>query len=282
MADEKKILATLKALRADIANTQQQVQSQLDKVDAAIGEVEDLMKPGLRVGNSVRSSTAEDAFASAEIRDTAAYIVTSKDLDFTREDLVKHDDLLAGFADPDARRKNLRNIWDQNLRVLARAPGEAPGAIDHDIALAMTENRADNGLAMTTLDVAQDTDKGIEVVSVHILRNNALDKTVIVGGAAPGKLREAFRKANVIYVDRTASTAVEDAQKAVAEMLGPKPAPYIEDRLIDAFLYRNEFTATTDENYAQQNRKMHDLGIAKALVAPKVETLFPKYVVKKP
>lgn len=221
---------------------------------------------------------------SAVIKDAAVYAAEGKDgLDFGRKDLVEHDDFIASFAMPTVGAKNLSAIWDRNIRPLTRgdaandtAPAAGVGSsdssiLDNDEALLIAENRSDKKIATTTLQVLYHDEQGEREVSVHVVRNEARNKTLIVSEKAPSKLLAAFKEAGITHVDRNDANAETKVEAALNELTRGMPAT-VKDRLVDAFKYRNDLDA---EHLAGKKP-----GLAEMLVDGKIDMLYGKFVIK--
>ena len=143
--------------------------------------------------------------AGAVIKDTAVYARENRDLDFTLKDLVHHDDFMASLAMPTVGAKNLSAVWEQNIRPLTKgeaandtapaagAPSSSGSILDHDEALFMAEGKSDKKIATTSLQVLYKDAEGERPVTVHIVRNEARNKTLVVSEKAPSKLLAAFK-----------------------------------------------------------------------------------------
>ena len=229
---------------------------------------------------------AGQPLAEAIIKDAAIYALENKDIDFSIDALVHHDDLIASFALPTVGAKNLSAIWDQNIRPLTSrdtqppanddgvpgaAAGTTPDAPDHDEALRIAENRSKHGIATTSLQVLYEDKEGERPVSVHIVRNEQRNKTLIVSEKAPSKLLAAFREAGVIHVDRNDPMAKTKVEAALTDMTRGMPAS-IKDVLSDAFMYRS----AEDEDAP----KAGGASLTDRLLDKDLEPLFPKFVVK--
>lgn len=229
---------------------------------------------------------AGQPLAEAIIKDAAIYALENKDIDFSIDALVHHDDLIASFALPTVGAKNLSAIWDQNIRPLtsrdtqppANDDDAAPGAAgatndapDHDEALRIAENRSKHGIATTSLQVLYEDAEGERPVSVHIVRNEQRNKTLIVSEKAPSKLLAAFREAGVTHVDRNDPLAKTKVEAALTDMTRGMPAS-IKDVLSDAFMYRS----AEDEDAP----KSGGVSLTDRLLDKDLEPLFPKFVVK--
>lgn len=235
---------------------------------------------------------AGQPLAEAIIKDAAVYALENKDVEFSIDDLVHHDDLMASFALPTVGAKNLSAVWEQNIRPLtsrdaeqqqtpanddaAAADGTAPASTtpekpDHDEALRIAENRSKHGIATTSLQVLYNDDAGERPVSIHIVRNEQRGKTLIVSEKAPSKLLAAFREAGVIHVDRNDPMAKTKIETAITDLTRGMPAT-IKESLADAFKYRN-----TDES---EEPKSKASTLSELMVNNELETFFPKFVVK--
>jgi hypothetical protein len=224
---------------------------------------------------------------SAVIKDAAIYVVQKKDIDFGFEDLVHHDDLLASLALPTVGAKNLSAVWEQNIRPLTRgdaandsapAPAAAAAApsgtgaiLDHDEALYIAENKSEKKIATTSIQALYADEQGERPVSLHIVRNETRNKTLIVSEKAPSKLLSAFKEAGVIHVDRHDPNAQAKVEAALADITRGMPAS-VKDRLVDAFKYRND----TDLPHLKGKTPQ----LSELLVDDKIDMLFAKYVVK--
>lgn len=271
MNNQSKAIQALETLRTDVAATAENCQRQMKKIDEALAA---LRQPDagslLRVANGNKKQRSKP-LVDARIADTAVYAHKGADLEFTKQDLVRHNDLLTGFANPALRKRNLQAVWEKNLRALIDTI-DTPSSAAHDTALLISENASDTGLAMTTLMVSTNGPKdALDVVPVHILRNNTTDQTLIVGDKISTKLKKAFDKASIIYVDRAAEGAQAKIEAALTRITANQENQYIGERLRDAFRYRNDTEATKGLEHAP---------LSAAMVHPAVEPLYAKYVVK--
>jgi len=236
----------------------------------------------------VANSDLETAFAgkplaAAVIKDTAVYAAQNKELDFGLKDLVSHNDFMASLAMPTVGAKNLSAIWEQNIRPLTKgdaandtpsaagAPGASGSILDHDEALFIAENRSDKKIATTSVQVLFEDEDGARPVSIHIIRNEARNKTLVVSEKAPSKLLAAFKEAGITHVDRNDANAALKVDAAVNELTRGMPAS-VKDRLVDAFKYRNDVDA---EHLQGKNP-----GLSELLVDPKIDMMYAKFVVK--
>jgi len=276
MNDTERVIKSLQTMRDETAvraaraqREAETAQRTLKSLDTALNALLDDSATGLRV-----PAAKTGQIGDADIRDIAVYVLHDKALDFGLADVVTHNEFLSSLVNPVTRSRNLRNLWDENLTALIRQSDVKSGTTyylhEHDVALHIAENRSkETDLALTTLNVAH---KGPDnTTAIHILRNTRQDKMLVVGEKISSKLREAFRKANIHYVDRKAADAKEQIKSALADVLGPKPAYAIKDRLLDAFKYRN---SPDDEKDAE------GVDFVSALVNPKFETIYPKYIVR--
>ncbi len=228
------------------------------------------------------SLAAGQVLTGASVRDAAAYSLEKREgLDFTLDDLVKHDDFMAALALPTVGAQNLKAIWENNIQRMYEASGEnqAPEGDDpaaaqakllsHDEALLIAENRSEIGIATTTLQVLDETTG--RPVSVHVVTNTQRNKTLIVGEKVPSKLLAAFNEAGITHVDRNAANAKARIDSAINDLTRGM-AQTTRDRLVDAFLYRNKIEAANENASAP---KLVDL-----LADGSVETVYDKYVVR--
>ncbi|HEX2752068.1 MAG TPA: hypothetical protein VHP34_02965 [Alphaproteobacteria bacterium] len=232
--------------------------------------------------------------AEAIIKDAAVYALENKDIDFSIDALVHHDDLIASFALPTVGAKNLSAIWDQNIRPLTgrnpnksaeqdaeqgtpanddAARGSTPAAEvpDADEPLRIAENRSKHGIATTSLQVRYEDAEGERPVAIHIVRNEQRNKTLIVSEKVPSKLLAAFREAGVIHVDRNDPLAKTKVDAALTEMTRGMQAG-IKDILSEAFMYRS----AEDEDAP----KTGAVSLVDRMLDKDLEPLFPKFVVK--
>ncbi|MCC7038367.1 MAG: hypothetical protein IT560_13835, partial [Alphaproteobacteria bacterium] len=221
--------------------------------------------------------------AGAIIKDTAVYALQNKDLDFTLKDLVHHDDFMASLAMPTVGAKNLSAVWEQNIRPLTKgaandsaAPAAAPASsgsiLDHDEALFIAEGKSDKKIATTSVQVLYSDEQGERPVTIHIVRNEARNKTLVVSEKAPSKLLSAFKEAGVIHVDRHDANAEAKVDAAITELTrGMQPS--IKDRLVDAFKYRNDVDV--------EHLKGKTPTLPQLLTDDKVDMMYAKFVVKK-
>lgn len=221
--------------------------------------------------------------AGAVIKDTAVYALQNKDLDFTLKDLVHHDDFIASLALPTVGAKNLSAVWEQNIRPLTKgaandstAPAAAPASsgsiLDHDEALFIAEGKSDKKIATTSVQVLYNDEQGERPVTIHIVRNEARNKTLVVSEKAPSKLLSAFKEAGVIHVDRSDANAEAKVDAAITELTrGMQPS--IKDRLVDAFKYRNDVDV--------DHLKGKTPTLSQLLTDDKVDMMYAKFVVKK-
>ncbi len=249
-----------------------------------ISQQETATKNELFVANSdLETAFAGKPLAGAVIKDSAAYAAQGRDdLDFTLKDLVTHDDFMASLAMPTVGAKNLSSIWEQNIRPLTKgdaandtAPAAAAPAsnsiLDLDEALFIAENRSDKKIAMTSLQVRFKDEDGERPVSIHVVRNEARGKTLVVSEKVPSKLLAAFKEAGITHVDRNDANAATKVEAAVGELTRGMPAS-VKDRLVDAFKYRNEV--------ATEHLEGKNPGLSELLVDPKIDMMYPKFVVK--
>ncbi len=220
--------------------------------------------------------------AGAIIKDTAVYALQNKDLDFTLKDLVHHDDFMASLAMPTVGAKNLSAVWEQNIRPLTKgaandsaAPAAAPASsgsiLDHDEALFIAEGKSDKKIATTSVQVLYTDEQGERPVTIHIVRNEARNKTLVVSEKAPSKLLAAFKEAGVIHVDRHDANAEAKVDAAITELTrGMQPS--IKDRLVDAFKYRNDVDV--------EHLKGKSPTLPQLLTDDKVDMMYAKFVVK--
>ena len=220
--------------------------------------------------------------AGAIIKDTAVYALQNKDLDFTLKDLVHHDDFMASLAMPTVGAKNLSAVWEQNIRPLTKgaandsaAPAAAPASsgsiLDHDEALFIAEGKSDKKIATTSVQVLYTDENGERPVTIHIVRNEARNKTLVVSEKAPSKLLSAFKEAGVIHVDRHDANAEAKVDAAITELTrGMQPS--IKDRLVDAFKYRNDVDV--------EHLKGKTPTLPQLLTDDKVDMMYAKFVVK--
>jgi len=180
----------------------------------------------------------------ARIEDVATYIAEQKDFDLEIDSIVHHDDFIASLMLPTVSGSNIAAIWEANLRALetppaANANDPTPYSPD-DEALYIAENRSTQKIATTTLCVLfADADEGERVVSVHVVRNEARGKTLIVSEKVPSKLLAAFNEAGITHVDRHAPNAKSRVEAALNEMTRNLPET-TQNCLADAFRYRND------------------------------------------
>lgn len=225
----------------------------------------------------------------AVIKDIALYTAQKReDLDFTLEDLVEHDDFIASLALPTVGAKNLSAVWEKNIRALepdttqtpandsAAPANSAPAAgiptLGQNEALLMAENRSDHKIATTSLQVLYKDAEGERAVSVHIVRNEARGKTLVVSEKAPSKLLAAFKEAGIMHVDRNDANAETKVDAALAELTRGMPSS-VGHKLTQAFKYRNDIDV---EHLQGKTPKLAEL-----LVDKNVDMMYPKYVVRK-
>jgi hypothetical protein len=221
--------------------------------------------------------------AGARIEDDAVYVAAGKELSLDYGDLVHHDDFLASLALPTVGNKNIAAIWDSNIRPLTEdktsvpanenTPDTAKGAAaDHDEALYMAENRSDQKIATTTLVVLFADASGAEChVSVHVVRNEARGKTLIVSEKVPSKLLAAFREAGITHVDRNDPNAASKVEAALNDLTRNMPET-VRGRLAEAFKYRNDIDV---EHLKGKNPELSEL-----LVDGVLEMRHGKYLIK--
>ncbi len=253
----------------------------------AISKAETAKTNELFVANrDPESLYAGNPLVSAVIKDAATYVAAKKEIDFGLSDLVHHDDFLASLAMPTVGAKNLTAVWEQNLRPLMRsqqsaanantppaaATGSAGPVMDHDESLYIAENRSDKKIATTSLQVLWTDEQGERPVSIHIVRNEARNKTLVVSEKAPSKLLSAFKEAGVIHVDRNDANAATKVEQALTEITRGL-TPSVKERLVDAFKYRND----VDSSPALQGKEPK---LTELLIDGNVEMMYPKYVIK--
>ena len=222
--------------------------------------------------------------AGARIEDVAVYTAAKKELELSYQDLVHHDDFMAALALPTVGGKNIAAIWESNIRPLTGDQSTAPanentpdaaakGATqDLDEALHMAENRSAHKLATTTLRVLFADAKGEERdVSIHVVRNEARGKTLVVGEKVPSKLLAAFKEAGIIHVDRNDPNAVAKVETALNDLTRNMPES-VRGRLTEAFKYRNDVDT---EHLKGKNPQLSEL-----LVDGNIEMMYGKYLIK--
>ena len=242
----------------------------------------------------------------AIIKDMAVNARERRNMDVTLDDLVHHDDFIASLALPTVGAKNLASVWDQNVRPMMR--DSTPAANDADPqgaanqnasrrsndGLSMAENTSSLGIATTSLQVLYSDDEGERAVTVHIVRNNLRDKTLVVSEKAPSKLLAAFREAGVTHVDRNDPAAHTKVEAALGDLTRGMPAE-VKDHLNDAFKYRNSVdedmlrakieakgSKNVDADFEEErNELMKGKQLSQLLVAPEMTMHFPKFVTKK-
>src|SRR5690606_17344583 len=89
--------------------------------------------------------------------------------------------------------------------------------------LSMAENTSAHGIATTSLQLLYSDEDGDRAVSVHIVRNNLRDKTLVVGEKVPSKPLAAFREAGVIHVDRNDPAAQAKVGTALSDLTRGMP-----------------------------------------------------------
>ncbi len=236
------------------------------------------------VNSDVETLNASPLFA-AHIEDYAAYIVAGKEIDLDFDDLVGHDDFMAALALPTVSGVNLAAIWDGNLRPLLEEPAPAandnadaaatPKAPDNDEALHIAENTSEQKIATTSLRVKFNE----QDVSVHIVRNEARNKTLVIGEAIPEKLKAAFKEAGIIHVDRNEANALSKVEAALNDLTRNMPDT-VRGRLVEAFKYRNARFAANDQGEAVEVAIDKSADLAELLVDKSLEMRHGKYVMK--
>ncbi len=141
-------------------------------------------------------------------------------------------------------------------------------AAEHDIALDMAENRSTTRLATTTLSVKFNDEAGEREAYVHIVKNEAQGKALVVGEKLPSKLIAAFNEAGITHINRHDAHAKEKVEAALNKLTRDLDDAG-RDRLVDAFIYRNDVDTTTAKP-----------SLAEMLVDDKVEPHFRKYLMK--
>jgi hypothetical protein len=223
----------------------------------------------------------------AVIKDIALYTAQDRDeLDFTLDDLVAHDDFMASLALPTVGAKNLSAVWEGNIRLLtptepandsaspdaASVPAPGGSLLNQDESLLVAENRSEKKIATTSLQVLYKDAEGERAVSIHIVRNEARNKTLIVGEKVPSKLLSAFKEAGIMHVDRNDANAVTKVDAALTELTRGMPSS-VHTRLVEAFNYRN--------NKPEGELQGETPQLAERLVDKNIDMLFPKYVIRK-
>lgn len=279
----------LRQVEPDIQATDEQIVT-VTKVLAAIEYVHGLdtaQSGALFVANRDHESLAAGhVLASAEIRDAAAYALEDREgLDFGIDDLVTHEDFMASLALPTVGAKNLSAIWDTNIRRLSER-SDAPAAnddgtpvdpaahaatLDHDEALRIAENSSELGLSTTTLTLR--ADGASEPVAVHVVRNAARDRTLIVGEKVPSKLLAAFNEAGIVHIDRNDVNAKARIESAINDLTRNLP-PSARDHLTHAFTYRNEAKQPANDG---DNKVVK---LAEMMTSRDTEVIFDKFVLR--
>lgn len=217
------------------------------------------------VVSNVPKASQPAEWMTARIEDIASYPAEKTEVDFTWDDVVSHDNLVASLAHPFIG-ASFDAIWDNNISKQLQGMGYDPS--EPDEALAIAENRSPTGLATTSLCVRSTDTK--EEVSVHLIIDKANHRALIVGESVAPSLKAAFNKAGITYVDRNTRGAEAKVKKALNEMTGGTQQRLIMGSLTDAFKYRNDVAASS-------SRPLSEL-----LVDRNVAPLIAKYLVKNP
>ncbi|MDD9901788.1 MAG: hypothetical protein OXT65_12500 [Alphaproteobacteria bacterium] len=230
-------------------------------------------QPELMVVNRAHESLSRDPVQPAEIRDEAAnYSMAEEDVpSLSLRDIVHHDDFLAALAMPTVSSNNLDSIWGDDLRQFLSS-----GQTDVDVndePLKMAENRSETKLGITSLQVLFNGKAGPEPVSLHVVRDSARNKTLIVSEEVPSSLLPAFREAGITHVNRNAADARHKTELALRDMVTQAPGASM-DKLAAAFGYRYDIGDATKEDIGAQ--------LPDFLVSKNMESVASKYVVRKP
>lgn len=190
------------------------------------------------------------------------------------ERLVSRYALLASLAAPDLRERNLAALWNDALSAsgaVSRGIGEMT-----DNSLGMAENRAANGVAVTTVIVRDSDDKGAaKSAPLHILWNKNFDRILVVGeGDISSGLKRAFNDARVFYVDSKTADAEKCLQNGIGYIFG-KEDKSLRKAVSNAFLMRNRLPTNDDGKETEGN--LEDILLQKNL-----DCFLPHYLVMKP
>ena len=138
----------------------------------------------------------------------------------------------------------------------------------------LAENRSDNGLALTTVMVRQVDEDGDRHVPVHILRNEARGKALVVSEEISPRIQSLFTEAGITHINRGEPGAQSRIDSALTDILrGVDDSVRL--RLVDAFRHRN------DTEQAETSNPAIGQSLSAMMTSADVECDFPKYVVKR-
>lgn len=143
-----------------------------------------------------------------------------------------------------------------------------------DPSMRLAENRSDNGLALTTVMVRQVDESGDRHVPVHILRNEARGKALVVSEEISPRIQSLFTEAGITHINRSEPGAQSRIDSALTDILrGVDDSVRL--RLVDAFRHRN------DTEQAEMSNPAVGQSLSAMMTSADVECDFPKYVVKR-
>ncbi len=202
--------------------------------------------------------------AIAEVRDTAVYAHKGVDLDFGKKNLVQHDDFIKSLNNPNTRAFNIENLFERNLRPLIGdlRPLIGGSVGSHDSPILIAEN--DDSQAIATTTVTALAKNGTDTTDIHIIINKEFGRSMIIGDAMPRRIKNAFAKVGIRYVDRDEKNALAEIKEGIADVVGLKVS-----ELRDAFLYRNDVSP-----------QVSSINLAERLAEKKGSMLYNKFLVK--
>lgn len=188
------------------------------------------------------------------------------------EELLSQYALLATFAAPELRERNLASLWND---ALSNSGAVSYGGQDLvDASLAMAENKSATGVAATTVIVRQDNAQGAaKELPMHIVWNRKMDRLLVVGeGEISKKLRQAFNDARVVYIDRSDQCAPKALRSGMSFVLGAE-AKTLCDTVRNAFLMRNKMNDESTEP------GLHSL--SRLLLSDDLQCYLPHYIAQR-
>ena len=181
----------------------------------------------------------------------------------TADRLVDHEAVLSTLAMPKVGELNLKGFWNKALSATGLLSSGGDGVVDE--ALAMAEGESKTGLAITTVIASRDDGKAEQ--PLHVIRDQASNRTLVVGGAISRRLEATFKAAGIAYVDASKPRADQTAEIALGRFLRTRPAGTA-DQLKSALLLRNSLPGDSAK----------DMSLADVLVSNKLSADFPHYL----
>ncbi len=153
--------------------------------------------------------------------------------------LADHDGLMMALAVPVMREKNLPALWNKALISAGEQGAQYTGdaACDEPLRIAMMDEPKSK-FAITTVMCKKEGKDGAKEVPVHVLRDIAADRTLVVGQQLDPKIAKLLERTGVTYIDATKPRAEKAIDAVLKDMLSGKSSDVSED-LSMAFMMRN-------------------------------------------